>query len=59
MWLKAVFWLGIVVRFGSPVLAAVFISLTGIAIAWIIPKEEKALEKQFGEEYMTSVVAKT
>jgi protein-S-isoprenylcysteine O-methyltransferase Ste14 len=46
------FWLGIIVLFGSPVVAAVFICLAGMAMTWIIPKEEKALEEQFGEEYI-------
>ena len=45
------FWIGIVVLCGSPVVAAVFICLAGIAIRWIVRKEEKALEEQFGEEY--------
>ncbi len=50
---ESCFWLGIIVLFGSPVVAAVFTFLTGIAMRWIIRKEEKALEEQFGEEYTT------
>ena len=50
---ESCFWLGIIVLFGSPVVAAVFICLAVIAMTWIIPKEENALEEQFGEEYMT------
>jgi len=50
---ESCFWLGIIVLFGSPIVAAVFICLAGIVMTWIIPKEEKALEEQFGEEYMT------
>lgn len=50
---ESCFWLGIIVLFGSPVVAAVFICLAGIAMTWIIPKEENALEEQFGEEYRT------
>ena len=48
---ESCFWLGIIVLFGSPVVAAVFICVA--AMTWIIPKEEKALEEQFGEEYIT------
>ena len=50
---ESCFWLGVIVLFGSPVAATVFICLAGIAMTWIIPKEEKALKEQFGEEYMT------
>ena len=46
-------WLGIIVLFGSPVVAAVFTCLAAMAMRWIIPKEEKVLEEQFGEEYTT------
>jgi len=50
---ESCFWLGIIVLFGSPVVAAVFICLAGIAMTWIIPREEKALEEQFGEKYVS------
>lgn len=47
---ESCFWLGMVVLFGSPVVIAVFTCLI-VAMRWIIRKEEKALEEQFGEEY--------
>ena len=48
---ESCFWLGIIVLFGSPVVAVVFTCLAGIAVKWIVSKEEKALEEQFGQEY--------
>jgi protein-S-isoprenylcysteine O-methyltransferase Ste14 len=50
---ESCFWLGVIILFGSPVVAAVFICLAGIAVVFMIRKEERALEEQFGEEYTT------
>lgn len=43
---ESCFWLGIIVLFGSPVVAAAFTCLAGIAMRWIIRREESALEEQ-------------
>ena len=48
---ESCFWVGIVVLFGSPVAAAASTCLAALAVTRLIPKEEKALEEQFGEEY--------
>jgi protein-S-isoprenylcysteine O-methyltransferase Ste14 len=50
---ESCFWVGIIVLFGSPVVAAVFICVAGVVVRWIICGEEKALKEQFGEEYCT------
>jgi protein-S-isoprenylcysteine O-methyltransferase Ste14 len=42
------FWLGIIVLFGSPVVAAVFTCLAGIAMTWIIPKRRRRLKSSLG-----------
>lgn len=44
-------WAGMIVLLGSPVAAAIFTCLAAVVSCWIIPREEMALEQQFGEAY--------
>ena len=44
-------WAGMILLLGSPVAAAVFAALAAAGCRWLIPREERALEKHFGEEY--------
>jgi uncharacterized protein len=44
-------WIGAIVLCGSPVGAAVLLCLAAPAGCWVVRREERALEKQFGEEY--------
>lgn len=50
---EACFWVGMTVWLGSPVLAALSACWAAIVPAWLIRKEELALEDQFGDEYRT------
>lgn len=44
-------WIGMIVLFGSPVAATVFVAMALAGSSWVITREERALEEQFGEEY--------
>jgi len=44
-------WLGMIVLLGSPVVAAVFACMALAGSRWMVPREERALEEEFGEEY--------
>jgi len=44
-------WIGIIVLFGSPLSAIVFLCLFAAAERWVVRPEERALEEQFGAEY--------
>ena len=44
-------WVGMIVLLGSPVVAAVFACLALAGSRWIVRREERALEEEFGEEY--------
>ena len=45
------FWVGMIVLLGSPVAATVFAGLLVLCLTWIIRREDRALEEQFGEDY--------
>ena len=44
-------WIGTIVLFGSPLAAVSFLCVFAFAARWIVPREERALEEQFDEEY--------
>ena len=44
-------WAGMIVFLGSPVAATVFVAMALAGSSWVITREERALEEQFGEEY--------
>jgi protein-S-isoprenylcysteine O-methyltransferase Ste14 len=44
-------WVGMIVLLGSPVAAAVFACVALAGSRWIITREERALEEEFGKEY--------
>jgi protein-S-isoprenylcysteine O-methyltransferase Ste14 len=48
---EACLWVGMIVLLGSPVAAAVFACLALAGSRWIVSREERALEEEFGEEY--------
>jgi protein-S-isoprenylcysteine O-methyltransferase Ste14 len=45
------FWAGAGILLGSPVVIGLYLCLGSAGFNWIIRREEKALEEQFGEEY--------
>jgi protein-S-isoprenylcysteine O-methyltransferase Ste14 len=44
-------WLGLAIYFGSLVVLGTGVIIVILAARFIIPREERALESQFGEEY--------
>ena len=44
-------WIGMIISLGSPVALVVFTCLAAVGHTYIVPREEMALKRQFGEEY--------